>query len=233
VQEQSTNPPEEWRPIIGYEGWYEVSNLGRVKRVAPYIHPRNKLSKDGVAAIRRLRGIMSQRLAGQRFGVSREHVRDIWSGRRRSGIHEGRILRPRGDDYRGVALSKDGRVRCFSIHRLVATAFIRPPLPGEEANHKDGNGLNNSPRNLEWMSPSQNMRHALDTGLAQPQNPPHYNGSRNPAAKLTEQQVAEIRQLGRTVPQRELARRYDVGKSTIGRVQRGTHWRHVVTGAPS
>lgn len=25
---------EEWRPVVGWEGWYEVSNLGRVKRVA-------------------------------------------------------------------------------------------------------------------------------------------------------------------------------------------------------
>ncbi len=24
---------EEWRPVVGYEGWYEVSNWGRVKRV--------------------------------------------------------------------------------------------------------------------------------------------------------------------------------------------------------
>lgn len=26
---------EEWRPVVGYEGVYEVSNLGRVKRVGP------------------------------------------------------------------------------------------------------------------------------------------------------------------------------------------------------
>lgn len=26
-------PKEEWRPVAGYEGWYEVSNLGKVKRV--------------------------------------------------------------------------------------------------------------------------------------------------------------------------------------------------------
>ena len=25
---------EEWRPVVGYEGLYEVSNLGRVRRVA-------------------------------------------------------------------------------------------------------------------------------------------------------------------------------------------------------
>jgi hypothetical protein len=25
--------PEEWRPVVGWEGWYEVSNLGRVRRM--------------------------------------------------------------------------------------------------------------------------------------------------------------------------------------------------------
>lgn len=28
------SPSEEWRPVVGYEGLYEVSDLGRVKRVA-------------------------------------------------------------------------------------------------------------------------------------------------------------------------------------------------------
>lgn len=26
---------EEWRPVVGYEGWYSVSNLGRVRRERP------------------------------------------------------------------------------------------------------------------------------------------------------------------------------------------------------
>ncbi len=29
-----THPVEEWRPVVGYEGRYEVSNLGRVRRLA-------------------------------------------------------------------------------------------------------------------------------------------------------------------------------------------------------
>lgn len=28
------SPEEEWRAVVGYEGWYEVSNQGRVRRVA-------------------------------------------------------------------------------------------------------------------------------------------------------------------------------------------------------
>jgi len=41
MQPQFTTTPlplefEEWRPIVGYEGWYEVSNLGRVRRIKAY-----------------------------------------------------------------------------------------------------------------------------------------------------------------------------------------------------
>ncbi|WP_460672395.1 NUMOD4 motif-containing HNH endonuclease [Larkinella ripae] len=32
-------PGEEWRAMVGYEGRYEVSNLGRIKSV-PFVHPR-------------------------------------------------------------------------------------------------------------------------------------------------------------------------------------------------
>ncbi len=35
MQNQFTTPPEEWRPVASHEGWYEVSNLGRVRRAKP------------------------------------------------------------------------------------------------------------------------------------------------------------------------------------------------------
>ncbi len=33
--QQDSTAPEEWRAVVGYEGWYEVSDRGRVRRVAP------------------------------------------------------------------------------------------------------------------------------------------------------------------------------------------------------
>lgn len=34
---------EEWRPCVGYEGFYEVSNLGRVRSIAVYIDKYKKV----------------------------------------------------------------------------------------------------------------------------------------------------------------------------------------------
>lgn len=55
-----------------------------------------------------------------------------------------------------------------AIHQLVAKAFLNdPPNDGlrYEPNHKDGNKHNNRADNLEWVTRSQNVLHAFDTGL--------------------------------------------------------------------
>lgn len=51
-------------------------------------------------------------------------------------------------------------------HRLVAIAYIENDNPlATEVNHKDGNKLNNHVNNLEWVTPSENQRHAVNSGL--------------------------------------------------------------------
>ena len=51
------------------------------------------------------------------------------------------------------------------VHRLVAQAFLENPDNLEEVNHKDGNKWNNNVNNLEWVSKSENAKHAFDLGL--------------------------------------------------------------------
>ncbi len=72
----------------------------------------------------------------------------------------GRILRganfPNG--YKGIVFKKCGKAHL--IHRLVLSAFVRPANGKETANHKNGVRSDNRVENLEWLSQSDNIKHA-------------------------------------------------------------------------
>lgn len=67
--------------------------------------------------------------------------------------------------YKFVRLYKDKVAKNYTIHRLVAIAFIENKNNYKEVNHIDGNKLNNNATNLEWCTKSHNIKHAYRTGL--------------------------------------------------------------------
>ncbi len=102
---------EIWKDVVGYEGLYQVSNLGRIKR-------NNKYLKQNI-----------------RVG------------------------------YFAVNLCKNGKYKTKQVHRLVAQEFIPNKYNLPQVNHIDGNKRNNIVSNLEWITPSGNIKHAIKIGI--------------------------------------------------------------------
>lgn len=126
---------EIWRPIRDYEGYYEVSNFGRVRSLDRWI----KL-KDG-----------------------------------RNRLQKGKIIKAdkTKNGYLRVMLCKNHKQKHFSIHRLVAQAFIPNPHNYPIINHKDECKTNNRVDNLEYCDISYNNSYGtrnerISIGLSKP-----------------------------------------------------------------
>ena len=79
----------------------------------------------------------------------------------------GRVLSPRVQSngrYMFVSLWKNNKEKHFRVHRLVATAFISNPENKSQVNHKDKDTTNNHVDNLEWVTCSENHKHAFANG---------------------------------------------------------------------
>lgn len=62
--------------------------------------------------------------------------------------------------YLTVNLGTEGVCKNTLVHRLVAIAFLGPPPPLHEVNHKNGKRSDNRLENLEWVTRSQNVAHS-------------------------------------------------------------------------
>lgn len=65
--------------------------------------------------------------------------------------------------YCKVTLQKNKYKKIFSVHRLVAQAFIPNPQNKPQVNHIDSNRQNNNINNLEWVTSKENTQHTVKT----------------------------------------------------------------------
>lgn len=176
---------EIFKPVIGYEDFYEVSNYGRVI------------------------SIKRERWNGYFFQIIPRRVIC-------HSLGKGKLA------YYSVQLWKSNERKKWYVHRLVALAFLKPPVD-QTVNHKNGNKINNFYWNLEWMSFFQNNQHSIDTGLTW-----RYHGTDVHCSKLTDHKVMEIKELlSKGYSQRKLAAMFHVSRGPIQRIAEGTGWKHV------
>ena len=131
--------------------------------------------------------------------------------------------RPDKDGYFRIVLWIDSKRKNFLVHRLIAEHFIPNSENKPQINHIDGNKQNNSISNLEWVTLSENRRHAFETGL-QIGRP----GVKHHNCKLTEKDVQEIKNLVQLkTPRKEISKKYGIHKNHIYRITKGTRWKHL------
>lgn len=131
---------ENWRPVKGFENYYEVSDLGRLRSVG-----------------------RTQEIAN-RWGTSTVRM------------FKPRHLQPVkcGNGYLSFTLCGDNVRRRSLIHRIVLSSFCpREDEDSMQVNHKNGIRDDNRLLNLEWLTCSDNIKHA------------HKFPSRKPHALLT------------------------------------------------
>lgn len=126
----------EFKPIKGYEGIYEACSDGTI------------WTCEGKTTYSNRRGRIIKR---------------VWKRREIKPQTQRRIRSNHSDKH--VKLWKDKEMKTHLVSRLVATAFIPNPENKGFVNHKNGNPLDNSIENLEWVTRVENQRHAFKTGL--------------------------------------------------------------------
>lgn len=178
---------EIWKDISGYDGLYQVRNLGNVKSLN-YNHtgkPKN-------------------------LSIKKHHT-----------------------GYRMVTLCRNKTHKNLNIHFLVAHAFIENHDNKPCVNHIDGNKANNCVSNLEWVSYSENTRHAIRTGLRADSNMIGRKGRLNPLSRPIYQYTKSSQLVKKWLSISDAARNLNCSPSSIinnakGRTKslRGYIWKY-------
>lgn len=123
---ESGRAREVWKPIIGFEGVYEVSNFGIVRSLKRTI---KSVSARGLLYNYIKKGII------MKLSLHKQYL------------------------YCSLFIVQSKQFR-LSVHKAVAQAFIPNPENKSCVNHIDGNKLNNTVENLEWVTIRENTCHS-------------------------------------------------------------------------
>ena len=126
--------------------------------------------------------------------------------------------------YKSVRISYvDGKYFDKYIHRLVAEAFIPNPENKPIVNHIDGDKHNNRLENLEWVTYSENSKHASELGLIR-------SGPESQKAILSTEQVHAIcRKLVQGYRVKDLVIEFGVSQPVISSIRAATRYTEIAS----
>lgn len=161
---------------------------------------------------------------GRRVGAAPQYLitplGDVYSCYR--GQWKKRCPQVHSNGYLALYLSTDGKRHRVYIHQALADAFIGPkPTPRHEVRHLNDNRLDNRLANLAWGTRAENSADMVRNGRSRP-------GVRNAQARLTEDQVRDIRRRwALRERQRDIAATHGVSQRAVLFILKGQTWKHV------
>lgn len=189
---------EIWKDIVGFEGIYQVSNLGKVKRLGCEVKMENQVTS------------WKQSLPEYVFKPSCDSrgyaqvVLTIGEDKRTARIH--RLVAEAFLEPPSQELVQE------CINAGVDKVFV---------NHIDSDITNNSVGNLEWCSPAHNLKHSYQFG-----NKIAKKGEDHANSMLKESEVLEIYRLASTkvMSQEKIGEMFGIKQITVSNILCGRSW---------
>lgn len=146
---------------------------------------------------------------------------------------EGVIMNTKTGNIRKPSLNKNGyyyiqnRFGGFTVHSIVADCFLENTKNLEQINHKDGVKTNNHVDNLEWVTRSENAKHAFRKGLLK------FNGKcgeDSNLSKYTENLIVDIcEELQKGTRNIDVSIMFGVPASYIKTLKAKKAWKYITT----
>ena len=113
-----------------------------------------------------------------------------------------------GSGYAYLRPRIKGTYKSIAVHRLVAKMFVPNPENKEQVNHIDGNSLNNSSSNLEWVTAKENINHAWDSGLV-----------KRDAVRVNDAVILSVKRLSQKgVSMKDISERIGISRSYVSSI---------------
>ncbi len=148
-----------------------------------------------------------------------------------NNTYPGKILKPglNSGGYKMVVLSKNGKNKTKTIHRVMVKSFLNNYSDNLEVNHKNGIKTDNRIENLEMVTRSENQRHAYKNNLQTSKK-----GDANGRATLASKQVYLIKKIlyfrkkaKLKIKIRKIAKIFKTSENVISLINCGYTWSHI------